>query len=472
MTTTSRLRPILDRQQFEMCAQAPLSSAAGTHFISSTLHDQMQLVIAGTGTQWLYDPAKDAWLLITAGAVAGTFGAGVCGTHHPNGPTGTALAGSTSTTLNTATAVGRSITGYKVRITAGTGAGQEKTILSNTIGANAVLTVDSAWGVTPDVTSTYLLLTGRYYVFIGGTGGPGMKYWDFATNTWSAALSMTGAPATPGTECKLRSTPGFLAQFATGTATAGGATTLTNSAKTWTVNQWANYQVRITAGTGAGQVRTIASNTATALTVSSAWAANPDATSQYVIEGNDDYLYLAGNNAVTLYRYSISGNSWTTLSPGVARAGAPGAGMSLNWVRTVPNSAWTNESAILNGRRLYSWRGGASGTLDFYDIPSNAWTNAVPLWGMGQESFTTGSCHDNADYGKIVTQRDATGRFYELDVANQQVTPLATLFYPQGTAVVGDRLFTIEYIDGATRLVWVYYMLNTLNVMVRVLLIA
>ncbi len=34
----------------------------------------------------------------------------------------------------------------------------------------------------------------------------------------------------------------------------------------WTVNQWSNSQVRITAGTGAGQVRTIASNTATAQT--------------------------------------------------------------------------------------------------------------------------------------------------------------------------------------------------------------
>ncbi len=39
----------------------------------------------------------------------------------------------------------------------------------------------------------------------------------------------------------------------------------------WTVNQWSNSQVRITAGTGAGQVKTIASNTATALTVSAAW---------------------------------------------------------------------------------------------------------------------------------------------------------------------------------------------------------
>lgn len=44
--------------------------------------------------------------------------------------------------------------------------------------------------------------------------------------------------------------------------------------------------------------------------------------STYNAAGNDDYIYLVGNNALTLYRYSIAGNSWTTLSPGVARGGA------------------------------------------------------------------------------------------------------------------------------------------------------
>lgn len=470
MATTVRLRPILDRQQFEMCALLPFATTAGSHVISSTLHDQLQLAIQGTATPWLYDPATDAWQLLPSGAVAGTFSAGTCGTHHPNGPTGTATSGGPST-ITTVTNVARSLAGYTVRITAGAGAGQERTIASNTIGANSILTVTTPWSVAPNATSEYLLLTGRFYVFIGGTGGPGMKYWDLATNTWSAALTMTGAPATPGTDCKLRSTPGSLAQLATGTATAGAATTLTNSTKTWTVNQWTNSQIRIIAGTGAGQVRTIASNTGTVLTVSTAWSVNPDATSQYVIEGNDDYLYLAGNNAVTLYRYSIAGNSWTTLAPVAARAGAPGAGMSLNWVKGSTAAAWTNESAIINGRRLYSWRGAGGGVLDYYDIAANTWVSGVPLWGIGQEVFTTGSCHDNADRGLILSQRDATGRFFALDVANQQVTSRATLFYPQGTAVVGDRLFTVEYSDGATRLQWIYYIAATSNVMFRCLLI-
>lgn len=72
-----------------------------------------------------------------------------------------------------------------------------------------------------------------------------------------------------------------------GTATAGGATTLTDSTQSWTVNEFAGLIVTITSGTGAGQERTISSNTATALTVSTAWTTNPDNTSVYSIEGGD-----------------------------------------------------------------------------------------------------------------------------------------------------------------------------------------
>jgi len=70
---------------------------------------------------------------------------------------------------------------------------------------------------------------------------------------------------------------------ASGTATAGTSTTLTDSTKTFTTNQYQNFVVFITGGTGAGQKRTIASNTATVLTVTEAWTVTPDTTSTYTI---------------------------------------------------------------------------------------------------------------------------------------------------------------------------------------------
>jgi len=67
-----------------------------------------------------------------------------------------------------------------------------------------------------------------------------------------------------------------------GTASAGGATSLTDTTKTWTVNDYVGDFLAITAGTGSGQVRRITSNTATALTVAT-WTVNPSTDSTYTI---------------------------------------------------------------------------------------------------------------------------------------------------------------------------------------------
>lgn len=459
MATTSRLRKTLDRKQWEMCTVAPSSAAAGSFITSSTLSDNLQLYCNGVSLFYLYEPDEDGWIFLPASGLAGTFGAGSCGAYHPAGPAGTATAGS-STTLTTNLTIPGSLAGYVVRITGGTGVGQERTITSNTYGANSVLTFSSAWTTAPSATSTYTIFSGRFWVFIGNNASSqGFRYYDVATNTWSAALSTTNIPLSFATDGKLRATPGMNGPQITGTATSATSTTLVNSAKAWTTNQFANFQVRITGGTGVGQVRTIASNTGTTLTVSSAWTTTPDATSTYVIEGSDDFIYLIGNNAVTLYRYSISGNTWTVMSPAVARAAAPGAGMSWMWVRSVSDASWNNESNLLNGRRIYSFRGGGSAGLDYYDIPSNSWVSLT--YQRANETFTTGTSWDNAGNGVFYCQKDATGRFFRYSALTNTLDAWGTLLYTQGTAIVGDRLFTVDYVDGATTLTWVYQLRNS-----------
>src|SRR5207245_9918432 len=66
------------------------------------------------------------------------------------------------------------------------------------------------------------------------------------------------------------------------TTTASSAAHAENTT-TWPANQWAGRPVTINAGTGAGQTRTVLSNTTDTLTVSPAWDPIPDATSEYVI---------------------------------------------------------------------------------------------------------------------------------------------------------------------------------------------
>ena len=78
-----------------------------------------------------------------------------------------------------------------------------------------------------------------------------------------------------------------------GTATSGGASTLTNTVKTWGTTQHIGRAVRIHTGTGSGQVRWITSHTDTVLTVEREWDTQPDNTSQYIIAYNLADIYAA-----------------------------------------------------------------------------------------------------------------------------------------------------------------------------------
>lgn len=483
MATVSNLRKVLDRKQWEPCTPLPTATAAG-HFLVPTPPDwptPYVFLSQGTNTHYLYDVKEDAWIDIPGGTLGAHTGAST-GTFHPYGPTGTATAGA-STTLTTNLTIPSNLAGYKVRITGGTGAGQERTISTNTVGANSVLTMTSSWSVNPDATSTYIILSGRFYI-LGATGAAVVwKYYDVATNAWTAKSTTSGPGATWGTDGVSDTASSVTSTgYATGTATAGGATTLTNSGKSWATNQWANMQVRITSGTGAGQIRVINSNTSTALTVSAAWTVTPDATSVYIIEGVDDWIYVAGNNAVTLFRYALSGvaglaanaqatgDTWITISPGAARSAAGAAGLSLNLISSSTDARFNTESANINGRRLYSFRGGATSTLDYYDIPSNTWVSGV-TYGRQQVTFTANTSWCNAN-GFVYCHKESTGRFFRFDPAGNTLGPLSTLVYPQGTGVLGEgKVFLMSYTDGATTLTYLYSVRHTGTEMFRMLLI-
>ena len=474
MTTTVNLRPILDRKQWEICTPAPVIGAAGVCVIPSTRmaiidnaaasanggqNNVMALYITGASAMYAWDSREDSYALLPASGIGGTFGAGVCGTWHASGPTGTASAGS-GTTITTTTTVLADLTGYAVRITGGAGAGQTRMIQSNTYGANSVLTV-ATWDTNPDNTSVFLLLTGRFYVLFPAAT-PGLRYWDHATQAWSGALTVTGLTftVTDGQLVNTHSTKGVMWPAITtlGPVTAATGTTVSDSGAAWTASQFINMQVRITQGTGAGQVRTITANTSTQLTVAT-WTVTPDATSKIEIAGNDDYLYFTGNASTSMFRYSISGNSWSAMT---VRGGAAAAGVTFDYIARAGGD-WTGTSTgatIINGRRIYSLRGGAASTLDYYDIPSNTWTSAIAYGGVA-ETFTTGAsaCYDGGEY--LYVQKDATGRIFRIALRQTAIEGWSTNLYAQGAAVVGQKLFMVDYVDGATTIKWLHMARNT-----------
>jgi len=232
--------------------------------------------------------------------------------------------------------------------------------------------------------------------------------------------------------------------LAGGIATSGSVTTLVNSGKAWTADQWVNSRVRILGGTGLGQTALITANTGTTLTFATLGTAIA-AGSVYEIEGDDNSLYLMGNAAINMYKHNISATTWATLAPTTARSVAPGASPSLNWVTSTSDSNWSTETAILNGRYLYSFRGAAGGILDRFDIAggtagAGAWATVTVV---NAETFTTGCSYAYWGGYLIIEKESASSArlVFVLDVTSNVLRALFTFLFPSGAAVQGNKIW-------------------------------
>lgn len=475
MSITNNNIPLIHRKEWQMMTPAPSASAAGTFVVTDVKErDNTAMYVVSTTVQYLYHFDEDGWVQIPSGALAGTFWAWACGARSRWNSTLTANGWST-TTITTATAINWLINWSKIRFLTWTAAnvGKEVTVtwlMTIPWGTNTI-TFTPALSSAVSNADTFIVDKGRYYIMNAGTVAAGIfKSYDPITWVWTS-LATTNLPASWWTEWRLVATPSDDV-FASWTATSATSTTLVNSPKTWTANQWTNYQVRIVSGTGIGQVRTISSNATNTLTVP-AWTVTPDATSQYEITWNDDFLYLIGNNAVTMYRYSISGNTWTVMAPTTARAWAMVAGGWANWVWKSWDTSWADESNIKDGRYIYSFKGWASWTLDRFDIAggtagAGAWQNIAYVWLA--ETFTTWSSY--AVSGRhIYIRKDATHRYFKFSIRGHYIEPISTNLYPDWTAVLGDKLFIKVYNDGTSDvLFWLYSLRNTWTELHRLLL--
>jgi hypothetical protein len=176
-----------------------------------------------------------------------------------------------------------------------------------------------------------------------------------------------------------------------------------------------------------------------------------------------------GNAAVTMYRYSISANTFTTLTPTAARAAAPGVGMGANWVARTGDPLWANSSTLEDGRYIYSFRGAATADLHRYDIALNTWQTITYI--RTGETFTTGSSFD-VDGGRIYGMVANSGRFLYYDIVANELIPFSIDFYGQSTAVIGDKMFTVTYDDGTggDTIDWVYYLGNSTTALRRIMI--
>jgi len=141
-------------------------------------------------------------------------------------------------------------------------------------------TTDSTWayitavdGNTTLSISSDVMATGEDYTIYKTPNLPD-GYVECSGQTLSDASSPYNGEVIPDLNATI--------QFS-GTATAGGNDTLTDSGSGWTPDEYIGYEVEITSGTGSGQTAVVESNSTEVITIEGSWATNPDATSVYKI---------------------------------------------------------------------------------------------------------------------------------------------------------------------------------------------
>jgi len=142
------------------------------------------------------------------------------------------------------------------------------------------------------------------------------------TSNYTASATATGASGNPYVSVYY-SGSGYIdttETSVTGTADdSSTSNTLEDSTKSWTNDEWIDYTIAITSGTGSGQSRTITDNDSTTLTVDSSWSTTPDSTSEYAIKptawawktvnGTDAIATIAKDDSGTLEYQPVFTNS-------------------------------------------------------------------------------------------------------------------------------------------------------------------
>lgn len=296
--------------------------------------------------------------------------------------------------------------------------------------------------------------------------------YNIATNTWSSVLSVTNVPAAFGTDGYI-SYPspelnGWEGNYHSGvlrTITASaqaivGATSISVNALPQALLSGTILNFGTLASPKWAVLTAGAAQNATSISVAALQTQIDNANTAYYY----DNMYLIGNNATQIYRYNISGNAWSTTSANsgnpalIALSAAAGAGCSIKFLPGA--TGYENKLVVI--------RGGASVNIYVYDLVAN--TIASLTYYPNTETYTTGtyvSTRNNAagKQEKLIFQKDATLRIYELDLVTARKTGKATQnVYPGGAALVGDRMAVIKSPDGIE---FIYMILHTSNAFLR-----
>jgi len=150
-----------------------------------------------------------------------------------------------------------------------------------------------------------------------------------------------------------------------GIATGGSSETVEDLSRSWAVDSLVGAEIGIYSGTGAGQYRTVDSNTATEVHVATDWVTEPEEGSKYVITDPDP----EPPQVIRLTHYDIVGSS--LIFPNVLPAG-----YHLRLTYTPAHTELTTEASVTNVPKTYIVLRACQELLGFAKLvaPEAAWT--------------------------------------------------------------------------------------------------
>ena len=323
--------------------------------------------------------------------------------------------------------------GYRIRITGGTGIGQQRVILSNTAGPNSVVTTCRNWDVAPDATSTWEIIADSDKFYFVGNNIAAIFGYSCDADAWSPSRiydwgHLRNMAATRGT---------FNEGFALNTLSRSGSTTVTAAtvqnqnfkvgdpitvSGCSTANYNGNWTVAsVTSATGftyvsgtndtsSGTAANVTSNTTNAVLVDCTknWTTNEHA-------GRLCSVILGSTPAnATVQTRRITANTATTLTI----QGVFGTG---------PTNG--NYKYIIHDSKAFGWSLGAGGATSG---TAAGWGTATGTQSTTQLADTTKNWPANYWIGKRVRFMSGQGGYQEAAITGSTATTLT--FSALGTA--------------------------------------
>lgn len=400
MAVVNNLRKQIDQPIWEWLRFFPAANSALSEMTFIETPDKRYMYLLVASTFWRYDTYAYVWQSLAAPVTAPLLILSL--KYLPYGEYSGKVISATSTTITGAFLQGQKFVGEKIRITSGTGAGQERTITAHgdsviadlgqpttatalaitdttkkwdinqwtgytlkiVTGAGVtqrrkilyntatVLTVSdplwqqnspleaipfstapttasqytiesntltvASWDTTPDTSSRFRILTGQIACLSTTSAAPFQTYqvYDITHDIWITKSCQQGLLLAAGAVANdisfHRLDEGEAGSYLTGTATVTGSSTrsLGDTTKTWTVDQWANYELWITGGAGIGTRVRILGNTSQIL-YTDGNITTPDGTSTYKITSLSAQNITSGWALASVLGYNADADNWT-----------------------------------------------------------------------------------------------------------------------------------------------------------------